>query len=271
MLLSTPTETEELAIESIAPTAVEPGAAFTIRVAVVAHRRSELLAVEWVVPQGVTTGGPLADAGDGLPRALDSGTHYELKYAFSTAREYETFGQITGTLHFRPDGDGERSVSWSACIGVFPRAVARARRPLSDGLRHRLITAVNFDAANGHAFLVDFCAFFDDFCNVEVPMEIASKVSDELGLADQGLPLPAAQAPPDEAAPWVSDGPVFDDLQIINIRKQHYVNAVLGQTRIYGIERLELVPEEECNDSDGRFDLRAASDATEEFTEVEHG
>jgi len=270
MLLSTSTNTEELAVQSIAPTAVEPGDAFTVRVAVAAHRKSELLDVEWVVPDGVTADGPSGGTSDGLPRVLEPGAPYDIEYAFSTAREYETFGRIAWTLRFRRQGGEERAASWSACIGIFPRAVARARRPLSDELRHRLITAVNFDASNGHAFLLDFCAFFDDFCNVEVPTEIADKISEELGLADQGLPLPAAQAPSDQAAPWVFDGEIAFDVYVPDIRKEQYVKAVLGQTRVYGIERLELVPEEECNDSDARFDLRAASDATEEFTEVEH-
>lgn len=248
MVLTTPTQTEELEIKSTAPTAVEPGDTFSVELVITVYQPVRLLRLDWEIPVGVTAAGmsPDNDLGDDLPvdMELEPDVPIKVSFVFATTRDTQTFGKVTGTLRYSPSPhDGaECTASWSSCIAVYPHAVASDQVRLSDELRDRLITAVNFDPKNGHAFLMDYCAFFSDFCNVEVPETIAGVISEDLGLSHEGIPT----------------------------QKAHYVGAILGERRVYGVERLELIAEEECTASDSRFDLQAARDVPDEFLEVKH-
>jgi hypothetical protein len=248
MVLTTPTQTEELEIQSTAPTAVEPGDTFSVELIITVHRRVRWLGLDWTTPEGVTAVGTSLDLDHGgdfrVDTELEPDVPIKVSFAFATTPDARTFGRITGTLRYSPSPyDGaECSASWSSCIAVYARAVASDQVRLSDELRDRLITAVNFDSKNGHAFLMDYCAFFNDFCHVEVPETIAGVIAEDLGLSDEGIPT----------------------------QKEHYVGAILGERRVYGVEKLELIAEEDCAASDSRFDLQAARDVPEGFLEVGH-
>jgi hypothetical protein len=242
MLLTTPAASEVLQVQSTAPTAVEPGQSFAVTVAITAYRPVELLGLRWEVPEGVIAVDLTADSaepGGSLPKKLEPDVPCEVTFSFSTFRDRQTFGRVVGELRFRPPEGPEQGMAWASCIAVYPRATATDAEPLNDELRARLITAVNFDPRNGHAFLLDYVAFFSDFCNVEVPERIADIISEELGLAEEDLPAD----------------------------RDRYVAAVLGQAQVYGIEELVLIPEGECDASDSRLDYGAVRDVPHDFEE----
>ena len=74
--------------------------------------------------------------------------------------------------------------------------------------------------------MADHVRFFSEFLNVEVTAEIAAILTDELLLEEEGLP----------------------------VNEEIFYAIVTGQTQFYGMEKLELIYEEYCNESDDNFD-----------------
>eukprot|EP01013_Petalomonas_cantuscygni_P033911 TRINITY_DN61178_c0_g1_i1.p3 TRINITY_DN61178_c0_g1~~TRINITY_DN61178_c0_g1_i1.p3 ORF type:complete len:100 (+),score=2.92 TRINITY_DN61178_c0_g1_i1:481-780(+) len=69
--------------------------------------------------------------------------------------------------------------------------------------------------------------FFSEFLNIEVPDEIASIINGEMLLEKEGLP----------------------------VNEELFYAITIGQTQFYGLEKLELIYEENCTDSDDMFDM----------------
>jgi hypothetical protein len=222
MLLSTPAQTHSVDLTVTAPTVIPPGERMTAQVRVAAKQPCELTGLQWDAPQLLT----LAPAEMPFPVSLPAGGAFETGAEFLSDSQREGFGELRAALQIRlPDG-AEETLACVAWISVFTREVASDDEQLSDPLRRRLMEVVNARARNGHIFLADYAAFFDDFLNVEIPQRIAERLSEEFNFPSEGLPLDA----------------------------ETRYEMILGNKTFYGIERLELIAEEECEESDDRFD-----------------
>lgn len=120
-------------------------------------------------------------------------------------------------------------------LSVFKKQEAN-KEELSSELRKRLIQVVNYRPRNGHIFLANYELFFNDFLNIEIPEGTSRFLSEEFGLPSEGFP-------------------VNDELRL---------EIIHGRFSFYGIEELELLAEEDCNESDDRFDADEAREVKNE-------
>ncbi len=235
MQLTTPTETPLVQVAATAPTVVQPGEEVVVTIAVEARQPVELLALQWEAPEVVRL---VPDQRLDLPVSLRAGERFEARQVFLTDPQQEGFGEMHATLALRGEGETARTAaSWTAWISVFEPMKAPDDEPLNDRGRRRLIEVVNARARNGHIFLADSVAFFDDFLHILISERLAAVLAREFGFADEGLPL-------DRAA---------------------YLHVILGLLSFYGIEKLELIAEEECEESDDRFDPDEAREVAYEI------
>lgn len=226
MLLSTPLSSDLLSLTATAPTVVAPGTRFDLTFKFTALQALTLRTIHWEIPTRLAI--EIDAAEEILPYTFEAGDTYEA--ALNVYTQEEGYGEMQGIFileQINDDGTVETiSMRLHLWLSVFERKMARAAEGLQDELRHRLIEVVNVRDRNGHIFLANFGAFFDDFLHIEIPHTIANLIGEELGLPVQNLPL---------------------DPEI-------YLETILGTKRFYGIEKLELIAEEECVESDDRFD-----------------
>ena len=223
MKLITPVHTTFLDIASTALTTIQPGETLGVLIHVTAIQACELVELGWKVPSVLKIS---PTPGPSLPIKLEAGRAIDLQATFASNAEQEGFGEVHASLKVSPAGGREETVTWSAWISVFKRQTADDPEQLSEELRHRLVQVVNARPRNGHIFLADFVAFFDHFLNIAVPKSIVIMLAQDLMLGAEGLPL----------SPEI------------------LLEIILGNKRFYGIDSLELIPEEECEESDDRFD-----------------
>lgn len=222
MLLTTPVRSTFADLAFIAPTVIQPGESAVVAVRVNAIQPCELLALVWNVPPSLKIS-PTTEPQ--LPVKLEAGRTFALQATLVSAGQ-EGFGEIQASLQARLASGQAEKVTWSAWLSIFKRQSAAGMEQLSDELRRRLVQVVNARARNGHILIADFVAFFDHFLNIEVPRSIAILVAQEMNLPAEGLPL----------------------------SPEMFLEIVLGNKRFYGLDSLELIPEEECVESDDRFD-----------------
>ncbi len=164
-----------------------------------------------------------------LPLTLAANDSFEWEFPIQSTKDLEGFGIIhSKTLLKFEDGESKdlKTDTWQS---VFNNELA-ARDGLSYELRKRLIDVVNYRPRNGHIFLANYELFFNDFLNIKIPESIARFLSEEFDLPSEGLPV--------------------DD----EIRYE----VINGNYTFYGIEELEMLAEEDCAESDSRFDADGA-------------
>jgi len=162
-----------------------------------------------------------------FPLSLSAGESWQYEQLFKSEDEQESFGEITGQLVYHPENSSEVfNAQWKHWISIFPRVVADETVALSNDLRDRLICVTNARPQNGHIFLAHHVRYFSDYLNIGIPDRLAAILAREFGLSDQGLPVDTEQ----------------------------YLLFCQELRTFYGIEVLELIAEEYCNESDDRFD-----------------
>jgi len=252
MILKTPTTTPTVEIEMIAPTVVAPGARLKVVFQATALQTCEFTSLDAKAPGTIRLDpelgllefpGPFEEGGTRIdpgaeplefPVPFEEGQTRFFPMNFITDSEREDFGELEFTLGIRTS-ESETNVTWPVWISVFERATVHEEEDtggLSDRLRDRLIAVVNAARTtddpyrNGHIFLADPVSFFDDYLNIEFSIRLAKVL-----LA----------------------GMVFQD-GAIPVSKEVYGAFALGLKHFFGILWVELIPEEECEESDDRFD-----------------
>ena len=223
MQLTTPAGNEQVNTSVTAPTVVEPEQDVIVRLHISAFQNIELLALDFDIPEVLIKNEE--EPSTSFPLSLQPEDTFEKDVIFKTHAGQEGFGLIKGKLVYNIQ-EIENSIEFELWISVFKRVKAGDREALSTELRKRLVDVVNIRDRNGHIFVADYVAFFNDFLNIEVPETVQEILAEDFQLPIEGLPV-------DEET----------RLQII-----------LGNKTFYGIEKLELIPEEECVESDDRFD-----------------
>ena len=221
MYLSIITERDDFRLTASAPTVISPDGKFSLQLLIQAHADLTLESLSWQLPSCLDDAG--AELSPSLPLALAAGESAELQLVL-TPQEMG-FGFLTFYLH-TGETSTEPACSWQHWVSVFKPAKPSADEPLPDDLRQRLISVVNYDAQNGHIFLANYTRFFNDYLNILVPEERQEQLAEEFALPAEGLPL--------------------DD--------ETYLLIAQGKMTFYGVEKLELIAEEDCNASDDRFD-----------------
>lgn len=219
MLLSTPTHTPLLDVVSTAATVVQPGERLEVKIRVFAKKDCELLGLDWKAPTSLKQ----LSSQTTFPITLSSGQSFETQVIFSTDAQREDFGEMQANLRARA-GSEELTINWTAWISVFTRRRADSPEGLSNELRQSLLDVVNARVRNGHIFLADQVAFCDDFLNIEIPVPIASLISEDTII--DGLPIDPEQR------------------QMI----------ILGMMTFYGFDDIKLLAMEHCPESDDCFE-----------------
>ena len=221
MIYTTNASNEFIALRFTAPTVVEPGDKISAILEITFYIDLVFQYTSFEFPDSLTM-----EEIEGLdkPRTFKAGDQLKTNVIFLTDKFLEDFGMIKMALTFQFD-DEKIDFNEEVWVSIFKKAKAREEE-LSSNLRKRLIDVVNFRPRNGHIFLADYNAFFEHFLNILVPESVQEFLSEEFGLPNEGLP----------------------------VDPETYHLIIGGQTTFYGIQKLELIAEEDCEESDNRFD-----------------
>lgn len=225
MYLSLNLQSDFFEMTTSAPTVVQPGGEMIVVIELTARTELTIGQILWNIPDQLT----LAAAGGepALPVSLDAGATWRFEQLFKTETGKESYGDLAGQLVYHPgDGSEALTLDWAHWISIFEKVTTDESAPLSDELRDRLLGVTNARPRNGHIFLADHIRYFADYLNIVIPERLAAILAREFGLADQGLP----------------------------VDEEQYILFCQGLRTFYGIEVLELIAEEDCNESDDRFD-----------------
>jgi hypothetical protein len=227
MLLTTYYTNDFFEISCSCPSVIQPGEELQVDLHIIALKSSKLNSIIWNL-EGVTNKAIKNDK-ENLMFLLDvqEGESFDRKITFNTEFGKEGFGEIQMTLDFSIAGEATKTIDWKFWVSVFKKVTAENKKALEDDLRKRLVDVVNARKRNGHIFMADHVRFFSEFLNIEVPDEIAKILNDELLLEEEGLP----------------------------VNEELFYTIAIGQTQFYGLENLELIYEENCTESDDKFDL----------------
>ncbi|HKJ67454.1 MAG TPA: hypothetical protein VKA68_05820 [bacterium] len=224
MELSHTITTDRVTIISTAPTVIEPARPYTVRIRITARQSLTLHALTWETPDLLSEG--WLESSASFPLDLEPEDTFQASVVFRIPDDSEGFGEIQLQLTGDSSESGAFELDWAHWISVWQPAKPDAREPLNDQLRRRLIQVVNHRPRNGHIFLANWVAFFRDYLNITVPEAAASSIAEEFGLPAEGLPV---------------EPEVYEDI-------------ARGKVTFYGIDSLELLAEEDCVESDDRFD-----------------
>ncbi|SEJ56060.1 hypothetical protein SAMN05192553_10587 [Cyclobacterium xiamenense] len=227
MQISTQHKNQLIQISCTSPSIIQPGEKLLVNLHITALQRCKLDQLTWKLKQ--ITNGVVKNEKDGMELSLDlqEGESFEQQVVFTSIPGKEGFGEIPITLHFAPLGSSEKPFSWNLWISVFERVTANDKEGLNDNLRKKLVDVVNSRTRNGHIFMADHVRFFSEFLNIEVPEIIASMMTEEMLLKEEGLP----------------------------VNEELFYAIVTGNIQFYGMEKLELIYEENCEESDNKFEI----------------
>ncbi len=232
MLLPVVVRTSEFTLQSTVLTKIEPGETVEVIMQIQSASPFEISDIAWkLIDPLITDTNSLS-----FPVFLGANETKELKYRWRNFGK-EGFGEIQATLKYRTSSTASemKAVTWVHWISVFKRTDLGMVSSLDDPLRDRLIRVVNTRLINGFLYMADFQKFFDHYLNIGLPGPLAQKISQQLNLGQQGLPA-------DE---------------------ETFYRIATGEVSYYGIDKFELIAEEECVESDDRFDA-------EDSKEVRH-
>lgn len=235
MVLTTPYTHELVELTLRAPTVVKPGERAAVAVHLLARQDCTVHDLTLSLRDAPADVAPDPAWATARPLTLAAGDDYHWHGELLTTDGREGYGLLLLEITFGDpsDPDTPAPLRGDAWLSVFEPARAD-RAGLDDALRERLIGVTNYRPRNGHIFLADYVAYFGDFLHIEVPEAVAAALAEDFGLPDEGLPV---------------DG-------------EHRYEILIGRRTFYGIERLELIAEEECNESDDRFDAEGAREVS---------
>ena len=164
-----------------------------------------------------------------FPITLAANDSFDWEFLIQSSKNQEGFGIIHSKTKLKLEDGESQDIITDTWLSVFKEMLAD-KEGLSYELRKKLIEVINYRIRNGHIFLANYELFFNDFLNINIPESIARFLSEEFGLPSEGLPV--------------------DD----EIRYE----VIIGKYSFYGIEELEMLAEEDCNESDSRFDADGA-------------
>lgn len=214
-----------LTLVSTAPTALEPGAPLRLNWQITAETPILISNPVWTVA-GRLPDLPAADL-PGFPLTLAAGESRNIDLELSTGLPQEGYGWIHLELPVRLTAENvETTVKWKHWLSVFKLEQAGAEPAISDSHRERLMGVVNADERNGHIFLADYLVFFREFLHLEIPPSLAELIVEGLGIPMEGLPLP----------------------------EDEFLDIARGVKTFFGLDRLELLPEEEGEDCDDCYE-----------------
>lgn len=229
MLLQIDHPFPDFIVHTEALTVIQPGESLTLKIKFIGLANFFIKRLETEAPKVVGIESPNLEIG----QELAEGQTFNTEIVFETLEDREGFGDITTKVIYN-DPNGEiKTALFSVWISVFIREIAEYSS-LPDHLREKLVQVVNYRPRNGHIFLADFVSFFDDFLNIEIPQKIAGLLADEFALDQEGLP----------------------------VDKEKYISIIRGDITFYGIEKLELIYEEHCNESNDKVDLSGIQEVT---------
>ena len=227
MQVTTSHKNEFVQISCSCPSVIQPGEKLQVDLSITALKTCKLDQITWNM-DGIANSA-VKNEKERLELNLDlqEGKSVDQQVIFTTKVGQEGYGEIQMTLYFSALGSTEETFSWNFWISVFKRVTASDKEALDDDLRKRLVDVVNSRTRNGHIFMADHVRFFSEFLNIEVPAAIAAILSGEMVLKAEGLPVNA----------------------------ELFYAIVIGQILFYGMEKLELIYEEYCNESDDKFEI----------------
>jgi hypothetical protein len=232
MMLTLDVKQEPFTIKAECPTIVTPGKEIVIRLNLNVYSQVEFISLSWKTPPSLVQAIPSVQ----FPLSIGTNTTLDIIQSFKTDVNREDFGEIEATLTYRtPSSSQNFIVTWRHWITIFKRVTESDAAKLSSDSRSKLVEVVNARLINGFLYLADFVRFFDHYLNIEIPGPLAAGISKELNLTQQDLP----------------------------VDEEMFYRIAIGEVSYYGIEKFELIPEEECEESDDRFD-------PDEMKEVQH-
>jgi len=209
------------------PTVVEPGDRFIAAITLKPNENITLEDLSWETPGIIYKN--VSDLYETLPVAIEAGTQYSFDVEFYTSEGSEGLGEIKHLLHINTLTDSTIYSTVDHWISVFTSEEPSISQPLSDEFRDRLISVVNARTQNGHIFLADSVGFFRDYLNLHIPKSFAAQLYEIFGVSP-------------------------DELPVVSEKYQDFRRGIL---QFYGIDELILLAEEDCEESDDRFDVFA--------------
>ena len=125
MVLTTPTATPTVEIQTTAPTVVAPGTRINVTLQIRALQACELTSLAWKTPETIGLD-PDAEP-PALPASLQEGDTLSFTVVFLTDPEREDFGELEAVLRIRAAGS-DTEVAWAVWISVFEHLVGQRRR-----------------------------------------------------------------------------------------------------------------------------------------------
>ena len=227
MQVTTQHKNQLIQILCSSPSVIQTGEKLQVELKITALKTSRLTQISWNLDR-IKNGAIIKEEKNlNLDLDLQEGESVDQQVVFTSIPGKEGFGEIPITLHFAPLGNSEKPFSWNLWISVFKRATANDNEGLHDDLRKKLVDVVNSRTRNGHIFMADHVRFFSEFLNIEVPETIASIMTEEMLLKEEGLP----------------------------VNEELFYAIVTGHILFYGMEKLELIYEENCEESDDKFEI----------------
>ena len=239
MQLTTTLSQPGFTLRVTAPTVIEPDTPYILHFSFQALHPCVIDALTWQLPDCLYESGDMDESR--FPVEISESASQPLSEPLEWTQVFiapETgFGQIRFYLHVLSEEGADQSeppLEWTHWVSVFSPAKPSADDPLADDLRARLINVVNDHTQNGHIFLADYVRFFADYLNIQVPEAMHETLAYEFGLPAEGLPLD----------------------------NETYRLIAQGKTTFYGVEKLELIADEDCNASDDRFDAEGTRETS---------
>ncbi len=223
---------EQFTIQATCPTVITPGKEIRIVLNLTTITPIEIISLNWKVLPSFSPGSVSVQ----FPLSIGANMNLDFILTFKTNDHQEEFGEIEAILTYRNASSIQNmDARWKHWISVFNRVKEDDAAGLSPDSRKKLTSVVNTRLTNGFLYMADFTRFFNHYLNIEIPEPLATRISKELNLTQEGLP----------------------------VEEEMFTRIAMGEVRYYGIEKFELIPEEECVESDDRFD-------PEELREVLH-
>lgn len=237
MLVTSAHKNEFIQISCTCPTVIQPGEKFQVDLNITAMKTCRLSEINWDLAGIANRAVESEKERLELNTDLLEGKSIDQQVVFTTSVGQEGFGEIQLTIGFSATGSMERSFKWNIWASIFQQVAASDKNGLEDDLRKRLVEVVNCRTRNGHIFMADHVRFFSEFLNIELSATIAAILTEELLLKEEGLP----------------------------VNEEVFYSIITGQYVFYGMEKLELIYEENCKESDDKFEI---DDAREVATPV---
>lgn len=228
---------DHITVQATCPTVVRPGDDVYVRLNIQTQAPIQIIALRWNTPVALTPEPQVTP----FPLSLSANSGQEIVQIFHTDTNSEAFGEIEVTMEYRAGSAVESAIMlWRHWISVFRRVTEDDAAGLSGDSRDKLVGVVNARLTNGFLYMADFVKFFDHYLNIDIPSHLATRIAKELDLLKQEIP----------------------------VDEETFHRIAIGEVSFYGIEKFELIPEEECEESDDRFDADAIREVVHPVVDI---